>query len=289
MSSAFKLMSLLWITVLFNPAVFSQAAEKSLKNSGKMESTKLQKDNKEAIYFIYDSVFNKKHFEKLKGIISEDYTNPLGGKGAEGFQKPILELINAFPDAQWIVVDIIAEGNKVVVKQRFKGTHKNQFQDIKPTNRAVSVDGITTYELENKKIISSQVQTDRLGFLQQLGVLPTDISAAPGKKEIQEEIYFIDKFSVPRISIMEFKAQMKYNREFIKTLPGYVRGEAFEQYDNEGNLSIITIAAWENSDRLNEAKLAAQAEFKRIGFNPSEFYQRLNIKMERGQYSRLKE
>jgi hypothetical protein len=67
------------------------------------------------------------------------------------------------------------------------------------------------------------------------------------------------------------------------------RGEAFEKPDQEGNLMIMTVAVWENQDKLNEAKQTIQAEFKRIRFNPTEFYQRLNIKMEREQYSTFKE
>jgi hypothetical protein len=117
----------------------------------------------------------------------------------------------------------------------------------------------------------------------------TDLSNFSDKKENSDAIYFIDKFSIPKTSIEEFVKQMNYNREFIKTLAGYKGGQAFEQYDNDGVLTIITIAIWENQDKVNNAKTAVQNEFKRIGFNPNEFYQRLNIKMERGQYTILKE
>lgn len=51
----------------------------------------------------------------------------------------------------------------------------------------------------------------------------------------------------------------------------------------------MTIAAWEGRDKLNEAKKPVQTEFKRIGFNPVEFYQQLNITMEREQYEFVKE
>jgi hypothetical protein len=115
------------------------------------------------------------------------------------------------------------------------------------------------------------------------------ISNFSDKKENPEAIYFIDKFSVPKASIEEFVIQMNYNRAFLKTLAGYLGGQAFEQYNNEGNLAIITITGWENIDQLNKAKTAVQSEFKRIGFNPVDFYQRLNIKMERGQYQNFKE
>lgn len=244
---------------------------------------------KEIIHLLYDSVLNKKQYEKLPEIFSPEYTNPAGIKVAAGFQETILELTNAFPDAQWEVKEIIAGENKVVVKQKFTGTHKNKFQSIRPTGKTVSADGIVTYEFKNDKIIGSQVQTDRLGFLQQLGVLPINLSDLPGKKENPDAIHIIDKFSVPKASIEEFVKRMNYNRAFIKTLSGFISDQVFEQKDKEGNLILITIAVWENTDKLNEAKTAVQTEYRRIGFNPIEFYQRLNIKMERGEYSNFEE
>jgi predicted ester cyclase/heme-degrading monooxygenase HmoA len=244
---------------------------------------------KEMIHMLYDSIFNKKQYEKLPDVISPDYTNQFGEQGVAAFQKTIVELSKAFPDAHWEITEIIADGNKAVVKQKFTGTHQNQFQNIQPTNRTVSTDGIVTYEFMNDKIIHSHSQTDRLGFLQQLGVLPIDLSSLSAKKESPDAIYFIDKFSVPKTSVEEFVKQMNYNREFIKTLPGFISDQAFEQNNTEDTLTIITIAVWENPDKLNEAKTAVQAEYERIGFNPAEFYQRLNIKMERGQYTKLKQ
>ncbi|WP_157813377.1 hypothetical protein [Flavobacterium sp. 5] len=102
-------------------------------------------------------------------------------------------------------------------------------------------------------------------------------------------VYFIDKFYVPKSSVNEFKQKANYNRTFIKTLAGYINGEAFEQTDTLGNLTILTIATWENQEYLDNAKSMIQAEFKRAHFNPTEFYQRLNIKLERGVYQELVE
>lgn len=275
--------------LLLNQLAFSQNTNKPLKNSIKMENVKNQTEIKNVVTFLYDSIFNKRQFEKLPEIISDNYTNPFGGKGSDGFKKSMIDLVNAFPDGHWIIEEIIAEGNKVVVKQKFKGTQKNQFQNIKPTNNKVSVDGIATYEIENKRIVKSQIQTDRLAFLQQLGSLPLDLSNVSYTKEDSNTVYFIDKIIVPKRSRDEFMKQMKATNTVIKTLPGYIRGEMFEQFKSEENSVILTIAVWENEEKLNMAKISVQNEFKRIGFNPMEFFNRLNIKMEREEYTNLKE
>jgi len=95
----------------------------------------------------------------------------------------------------------------------------------------------------------------------------------------------IDKFFVPGNSIEEFSQRMNYNRSFIKKLSGFIKDEVYQQIDEEGNLTIITVAIWENQESLSNAKNAVQAEYKRIDFNPADFYQRLNIIMERGIYN----
>lgn len=279
MQSKFKL--ILILALLTNQLTFSQSPDQSFKNSQKMNILK----NKETIQFLYNTIFNAKRFEKLQNIISAEYINPAGAKGVDAFKKSIVELTAAFPDAQWKIEDIIAEDNKVVVIQKFTGTHQQQFQDIKPTNKTVSVSGIATYTLKNNKIIFSEIQTDRFSFSQQLGILPTQ----PTKPNNSNDIYLIDKFFVPKSSIKEFKEKMAYNRTFIQTLSGFVSDKAFESYDDNQNLTIITIAEWENQNKLNEAKSVVQSEYKRIGFNPKEFYEKLNITMEREQYQSLQE
>jgi len=269
-------MLLIGIAVLLSQTTFSQKSNnKSLRESNRMEKL----NAKEKIQFLYDSILNSKQFERLTEVISPDYTNQLGEKGVASFQKSILGLTTAFPNARWTIGEIIREENKVVVKQTFTGTQTSQFQNISPTNKSVSVDGIATYEFKNGKIILSQVQTDRLGFMQQLGIIPKNLTPTN-----INTVYFVNKFLVPKASIDEFVKQMKYNRAFVANLSGYLSGEAFEKTDIEGNLTIITIAVWESEDKLNEAEQSVQTEFVRISFNPVEFYQRLNVKIEREIY-----
>jgi predicted ester cyclase/heme-degrading monooxygenase HmoA len=261
------------LLILFSQTGFTQTTNnKLLKKSTRMENL----STKETVRILYDSILNTKQFEKLNQVISPDYTNQVGEKGVEGFQKSIIGLAAAFPNAHWAIEEMISEGNKIVVKQKFTGTQTNQFQNIPPTNKIVSVEGIATYELQNGKITQSKIQTDRLSFMQQLGIIPNNILPTN-----ENTVYFVDKFFVPKASAEEFIKQMQSNRGFIAKLSGYVSGNAFEKTDSVGNLTVMTIAIWESQVKLDEAKQAVQAEFKRIGFNPVKFYQRLNIKMER--------
>lgn len=100
----------------------------------------------------------------------------------------------------------------------------------------------------------------------------------------EKHICFIDKFNVPKNSINEFTQRMNYNRNFVKSLDGFVKSEAYQKKDQEGNFIIMTIAEWKSQNYLNKAKELVQTEFQRINFNPNEFYQALNVTLERGLY-----
>ena len=96
---------------------------------------------------------------------------------------------------------------------------------------------------------------------------------------------FIDKFIIPAIAEKEFTEQMNYNRNFIKKLDGFIKDTVYKRTGDAGNLVVITIAIWDGTEVLEKAKQAVQAEYQRIGFNPSEFMAKLNITMERDIYN----
>ncbi|WP_147314028.1 antibiotic biosynthesis monooxygenase family protein [Deminuibacter soli] len=110
-------------------------------------------------------------------------------------------------------------------------------------------------------------------------------------KEIHSEdagnVALIDKLFIPAGSIDELLSQTKTVGKFIKTLPGLISQQAFESRDEQGNMTLITIAIWENKEALSKAKDAVQGEFQRLNIQPQEFIKRLNIKMERSIYNTL--
>jgi heme-degrading monooxygenase HmoA len=101
------------------------------------------------------------------------------------------------------------------------------------------------------------------------------------------EQIFIDRFIVPQNAKAEFTERMNINRSFIKQLPGFINDEAYERTDEEGNFICITIAVWASEEALKNAKERVQAEYQQQGFNLPAMLQRLDIRMERGQYNRF--
>jgi predicted ester cyclase len=78
----------------------------------------------------------------------------------------------AFPSYQLIAEDMIAEGDKVVVRSTFRGTHKGDLMGIAPTGKQVTMSLILIYRIADDKIVEHWMQADTLGLLQQLGVIP---------------------------------------------------------------------------------------------------------------------
>ena len=77
-----------------------------------------------------------------------------------------------FPEARFIVEDVIAEGDRVVVRYTVEGIHTGNFYGIPATGRTVSMSGISIYRLTGGKLAEAWVQYDQLGLMQQLGVVP---------------------------------------------------------------------------------------------------------------------
>ena len=98
--------------------------------------------------------------------------NPEVRTHEEHKQKVLIELRTAFPDLKITIEDIIAEGNKVVIRFSFSGTHKGEFIGIAPTNKRVTVPEVSIWRIVNGKLVEEWGFSDRLGFVLQLGVMP---------------------------------------------------------------------------------------------------------------------
>jgi len=249
-----------------------------------MPISEQQQKNKTIVRSLYEEALNKRNYQLLPELIADEYIGARGVKGAAGIQESIVPLVTAFPDIQWKVEELIGEGDKVTIRWKWRGTHQAAFQSYAATGKVVFNDGMAIYELKDNKIIATRIQTDRLGFLQELGILPLDLSSLPDRKTDKDQVRFIDKFVVPVASKQEFMNRVNINRNFIKTLSGFVEDAAYEGKDEKGNMLFVTIAVWQNEEALKKAKEAMQAEYKKEGFNPALLLERLNITLDRGIY-----
>jgi steroid delta-isomerase-like uncharacterized protein len=133
-------------------------------------------ENKALVQRLYEEVWNNRRLEVANELISPSHAlhdNHLldSGVGPETYKRMVTRYIAAFPDLRFTVEDMICENDKLVVSWIVSGTHKGEFRGIPPTNRKISVDGITINHIANGKIMDSYVSWDALGMMQQLGVV----------------------------------------------------------------------------------------------------------------------
>jgi steroid delta-isomerase-like uncharacterized protein len=138
--------------------------------------------NKQLIHAFIEDVINKGRLERANDLVKEDFIelDPLPGQqqGREGLKAVIHQMRSAFPDIRWVVDEMVAEGEKVVTRFHWTGTHQADFLGIPATRRSVKVNGVVIDRLDSGMMADSRILMDTLGMMQQLGVLPAPPSAS---------------------------------------------------------------------------------------------------------------
>ena len=99
---------------------------------------------------------------------------PGQGPGSEGLKDALTMFRGAFPDLQVTIEDMIAEGEKVVVRVTMRGTHQGEFMGIPATNKKIEIGEMHIVRFAGGKMVEHWGQEDSLGTMQQLGVIPTE-------------------------------------------------------------------------------------------------------------------
>jgi steroid delta-isomerase-like uncharacterized protein len=94
-----------------------------------------------------------------------------GLEAAKGFA---LGYRQAFPDLLTTTEDMIAEGDKVVIRWTTSGTHQGETEAFgPPTGKRMEITGITIQRFDGDgKIVEGWTLADMLGQMQQLGMGP---------------------------------------------------------------------------------------------------------------------
>jgi predicted ester cyclase len=91
----------------------------------------------------------------------------------EGYKQWVSMTCAGLADRQSTVEDQTAEGDKVVTRWTYRGTHKGELMGIAPTGKQVTVTGISIDRIVGGKIVEEWNEIDNLGMMQQLGVVPS--------------------------------------------------------------------------------------------------------------------
>jgi hypothetical protein len=101
------------------------------------------------------------------------YHPPFGGDmNWEQAGKHVVMLVSAFPDLNYSNDDVLAEGNKVVIRYTMKATHKGTFLGIPATGKQIVMKGVEIDKIVEGKCVETWHFPDYLGMMTQLGVVP---------------------------------------------------------------------------------------------------------------------
>jgi steroid delta-isomerase-like uncharacterized protein len=127
---------------------------------------------KEVARRFFEEIWNARDEAAIDRYIPEDAAgnDPDFGSGREGFRNQWRQWQTAFPDLHFEIVDLLAEGDKVLTRWVLTGTHQGPFLGLEPTGAAIRVSGMSLDRVENGMVVEGFDGWDALGMRRQLGL-----------------------------------------------------------------------------------------------------------------------
>jgi steroid delta-isomerase-like uncharacterized protein len=110
------------------------------------------------------------------GDMVEQVPFPGQGPGIEGLKDVVRAMRAAFPDMYWHVEEQLTEGDRVLTRFEWTGTHRGEFLGVSATGRSVKIWGMVIDRFQEGRIKETRLIMDTLGLMVQLGAVP-----APGQ------------------------------------------------------------------------------------------------------------
>ena len=103
------------------------------------------------------------------GFIYHDVS--AGDMNREQTIQDMVTYLSAFPDINYSIDDILAEGDKTVIRCTIQATHKGTFMGIAATGKRIVVKEIEIDKIVGGKIVEAWGLSDSQGIMTQLGVI----------------------------------------------------------------------------------------------------------------------
>jgi len=135
-------------------------------------------ENKELVRRYNEEVWNGHDLEKASEFLSE-------GLLEESIEH-IRQFLTAFPDSHLTIKDLIAEDDRVVARLVATATNTGPFAGQPATGKKVEIHSNRIYRIANNKIVDTWAMQDRLGLMEQLGLVQpagSNVNWAAGQEE----------------------------------------------------------------------------------------------------------
>lgn len=115
-----------------------------------------------------DAAWMERHIAPT--FVRHDPGLPFEVRGPQGVLQLHDALMPAFPDMKLPIDDVIAEGEKVLVRLSVQATHSGRFGDIAATGRKVRIDVLDLFQIRDDRLIEHWALLDNLGLMKQLAL-----------------------------------------------------------------------------------------------------------------------
>jgi len=134
-----------------------------------------EKENKAIHRRVYEEIWNKGNLDVVDEIFDDNYIfHPLPQRrGPKWYKEMYHDLAGAFTDFHCEIEDMIAEGDRVMVRTTITGTHTREFWGVDPTGKQISVTEIAVVRIKDGKIVEEWGSPDLFSLMQQLGAIPS--------------------------------------------------------------------------------------------------------------------
>ena len=142
------------------------------------ERTMSIEENKAVMRRILEEIYNKGNVSVADELVSPEYNYDHEGglgrnRGVESYKQFASMVLKAFPDHHITLEDIIAEGDKVVIRCTVTGTHTGgDYMGIAPTGKQFKMSAIIISRIVDGQIVEQWENADLFTQLQQLGAIP---------------------------------------------------------------------------------------------------------------------
>jgi steroid delta-isomerase-like uncharacterized protein len=136
----------------------------------------LAEKNVTLVQQFFEEVWNKGNLSLVDELLAQDYEDhnqpPGAARGHKGYKATVSMFRSGFPDIQFTLDQVLAEGDRLAIRLTGHGTHKGNFMGIPATGKQVSFGGMTFLRMQDGKVAERWGISDIPGLMQQLGVGP---------------------------------------------------------------------------------------------------------------------
>ena len=145
------------------------------------ESPSVTETNRELVHRFVASVWNGEDLDAIEELATPDLVVHGIGAGVDRTREEFLGfhagLLDAVPDLEHVVEDVLVEGDRAVAYVTVRGTPERRYGALAPTGESFDSVAFQRYRIADGRIAEVWVLPNAMGMLRQLGIFPD----SPGK------------------------------------------------------------------------------------------------------------